>query len=1285
MVTVRSNNELILSLIDLLRVKQPLLDTKPGTVSRDLFVEGPSSQLSLLYDELSKVSDLQSLRMSVGIDLDNFAQNFSISRKSASAASGVALLTFASIPTTIAIDKGQLITAQNGITYSVLNGVAVNPTALNSYRAVATRYRSDLDFLGVSDTYAVEVAVSATTAGVVGNISKFGLNRTSIPGVSNVTNIFPFSGGSNQESDDAFRNRILAVFSGSNVGTTLGYKNAVLTDSSVIDALVIEPGDPLMVRDGTVVYKNPDRSFTIITEGQGGKVDIIVLGTRLAEYIDTFIYRDASNKGDPSDTKNIFTLGQIIGDEKKTVNRKRLDNLKSGILPAQPVQEIVEVTGSGSGSNFKLKSVDSLGRVTGNYELIKDTGIYAGSPWGFDQFHWISDRISDYPEDKIKGRYNGQDNTAFTDVLGISGNEQNLSIQNENSFLAKKFDTTGTVVLDAAGNPVLDSSNIQLNHVPATNVTRVFNLTTGERYTVTSQNPDGNGTINTTGRVTITGNTLPSPSDTLQVDYTWIIDYDPFVDYDGRYLANNPRAVQDSVDWGYSNAVKHELVSFAKDTSASYYIGTLLHPISAVVSANTFSSRSSAVTAGTGIYVGRQAVIVDSLLEAPKSIDGVSLENTSKEVYVTAENNGVFFSEKTVVGGLLRYTCTIILPTDTSAQVGDTVSVTFDLANTYTVNSVTGNFNGNQITIPVSNVTGQPSSFVGSVDYIANVTNLFSLNLTDLPLVRMSNGFLRNSFEDQLAADPSSTLRREFATIVKSTTLNGFKLSLSSQEYRLTVGKIYAVVRLTDGQFFNVSSITIDADNLYVVNLANPAGFANNDRVLFVYSVDDLTKTQPMTFSFQTGAKEISTTVFNPDGSTSLPITQNVGNFEPSKIAIYRLSDGKDLSSPLNIIRQGVGGPEIKLDSSFGQLSSGDNVVVFYYISHNLRHSHSRVAATLSDQIANEGIITIAGQTITKGSEVIFTAINSGLMQNVSEAVRKVLGYQSTTSLPTDLQLIRVAKIEKVSITSGEVVSIDAKYDVLGSKVRNSNYYLDEMIEDLSLDNLSFTLPSTTNNTTNAPQLGDQLRITFYYVDPNDTEDLVFSRNGTVYGNKFFAVLDRIYISSGFNSVSTGKITFTVMNQPTTGSRYRTFYDYLAPKPNERIIVRYNYNKLISDATVALEPQRPISADVLLKQATQLFVNISMAIVVKAEYSQSVNVVLQNIKDRVTAAISTNVLGDVLDSSDLLAIAQGVTGVDRVRVTVFNLDGEVGQVLSIQAQENEYFVANNVSVTAEGR
>jgi uncharacterized phage protein gp47/JayE len=91
---IRSVNEIILSLIDFFRLSQPDMDVKPGSVARDLFIDGPASQLSLLYDQISAISQLQSLRLVVGSDLDNLAKNFSIIRKQATPSNGISLFIY---------------------------------------------------------------------------------------------------------------------------------------------------------------------------------------------------------------------------------------------------------------------------------------------------------------------------------------------------------------------------------------------------------------------------------------------------------------------------------------------------------------------------------------------------------------------------------------------------------------------------------------------------------------------------------------------------------------------------------------------------------------------------------------------------------------------------------------------------------------------------------------------------------------------------------------------------------------------------------------------------------------------------------------------------------------------------------------------------------------------------------------------------------------------------------------------------------------------------------------
>lgn len=1074
---LKTYNDLVFGLLQFFRTAQPNLDTKPGTVARDLIIEGPSAQTSRLYDELNKNSNLQSFRLSLGSDLDKLAQNFGAIRKPGAKATVPALLTFDSLEADIAVNKGDQIQAKNGSVFLITNSAVISPALATSYQATAARYRADLDYVGITDIYAVEVLLEASAAGNQGNISKYSLNSVNISGINHVINVVPAGGGRAAEDDASFRTRVLAIFNGANTGTATGYRNAVVADPSVIDAVVIGPGDDLMVRDGTQVSVADDGTRTITAEGTGGKVDVLVFGSRLQESTDSYVYRDLSNTGDPSNSKNDYVLGQILADANKTVTRKRLDNLASGILPAQPVNNLVSVAGSGSGPNFVEKSVDNLGRVSGNYELIRDTGVYSGSPWGFDRLHWISDRISNFPEDKTKSVFNGQDPLSFSDLLEIIKIQQNIVVTNENSRVS-----------------AADRSSLQLNHWPITAVTRVFNVTTGERYVVAQQNPDGTGSTNLTGRIVISGKSLPAVSDILQVDYTWVFSYDPYFDYDSLNLNYNIRTVQDSVDWGLSNQVRREQAVLA--SAGSFVTATVIHPVSTVLSVNVFLEESGVVS----LVSGRKSVVVDQDIENVLSIKS----SDSAELWNTFKNDGSF-------SGL-----TIYLPTDTVGEISDTVTIIYNTEDVYNAET-TGNFSGNTISI-VPSATATPGTIV-ECNYLSNVSTLLpSTILSSLPAIRNLNGF-------------------------------------------------------------------------------------------------------------------------NTTASTGI-------GFQPSTF-----------------------------------LFSGSNVV------QNFRQAPSNLALTVTGNIS-PGTFTIMGESLALVMDYIITATSAGLEQDLSSAIRKYLGLNSKTSIPSTYSVARVVKVERVETnTSLDVLQVLQSYDLKGYSLRNNSLVKEEALTDSSLATTEFTLPATTDNLARLPEIGDRLRVRFYLLAQGDSENIYFSKSGTQYSQKRWSTIDTISISSGFSSASSSSATLTVgnLNQPATKSRYKVYYDYLGPKSNERINITFNYDRIIGDGTIAVESARPINADVLVKAATPILVNVTINIVVESEFVNSATIVKQNVANAVSAALRAQKLGTTIDASDLIQVAYTVTGVDRARILFFNEANSAGSVLSITAQKNEYIGPNTVTVVVETR
>jgi baseplate J-like protein len=1363
MVTIRSSNEIILSLIDYFRLNQPNLDTKPGAVARDLAIDAPANQIALLYDELSKVSTQQSLRLVVGSDLDKLARNFGLSRKTATPSAGIAILTFSSIVGVTNVNKGDVVIANNGVSFAVLTGIAVNPAQTNFYRSIATKYSANFAFVGITDQYAVEVSVQATTSGTIGNIGQYSINRTSIVGVSNVTNVTAFLGGTDQEDDATFRNRILSVFSGSSVGTALGYKNTALATTGVEDAYVVGPGDPLMTRDGSVVTTDNQGNQTIVSDGTGGKVDVVILGTNLVQHSDSYIYQDKSNRNDPTNAANNVVLGQIPGDTNKTITQKRVADIAAGTLPAQPVDAILQVTGSLSGSNFTTMSTDEFGRVSGNYKLIKDTGLYGGSPWGFDTFAWISNQIN-FSEDLIKGQFNGQDATTFPGVIEIPQIQQNISITNENSTVLPS-----------------NRSLIQLLHTPATNVTRVFNATTGERYTVTSQNFNGTGTINTSGVIQISGNTFPAFNDILQVDYNWVITYDQYADYDGRLYTNNPRVVTDSADWSFSNLVREEKINFTRNGSNTLFTGVAKHPISSVITASLYNEIDGiVVTVVSGIYAGRQSIVVTNLIVAPNTVDHVYLKNSTTEVYSTAQNNGTFINSTIVVGIEIEFTSTIILPTDTQAQPGDKATILWNTIDTFNITNSVGSIANNQITIPVSNITTTANNLLLSVTYIANVQNFFAPGITSLPSSRVANDYLLNSAIGFNNTNLDNTMRRDFQPVQKNLSNQLYvELNLSSTNTSLLASQVISVIRLSDNAELwnsgNAGSIAINNTTtnyqLIFTGYNTPSA---GDRVLICYFADDTNRFQPFTFSDRIIERDlgslqsdlinfsvdihdfvadgyVSFTIFEPhtdiviasgvDGyiipnsppstalfgsptvqfgnifnssgqllditskkitisSSTFPNNINtydilsfnsqtdelvIGNYfaeiSSRQVSVIRILDGKELWSDAGTIDTVNNKLSFPVTTNASHL---DEVIVFYYVPSNLRSTPTRVAVNVNDQVNNSGVLSFIGTTITKATDIVFTATATGLQQTTLGAFSQVLNLGNASTVPLNVKLIKIAKLEKVTtptITSSEVLTTEVIYDTALSALQDTTFFDSEFVRKPNLGPIDFILPNTINNIgTNEIKIGDRLRITFYYSTFGDTESLTFTRNGTLYTNKQFALIDKFYISSGFTSSQSAKITLANFNQPITGSRYTINYDYTAPKTNERITISYNYNQLISATTFNIETSRPINADVLVREAKELLIDLTMDIVVSNQPNVVPNLVLQNVKSTLISSINATSLGTTLDASNLINKAFSVAGVNAARIETFNLDGSPGQVLSLQAHNDQYFVANNIII-----
>lgn len=1082
MTTFKSLDNTVLEMLQRLRLTQPDLDTKPATVARDLFIDLQAEQVADIYDALRDISALQSITNLTGQDLVNYGANYGVTKNSGTKSSGTAVLTLRSIDYDFPISSGSVVRARNGMPFLTVSTVSVMKSQQNAYKANAVRLRTQLNLAGITDEFALEVSVEAQSPGSVGNIAAYSIISHSIPNVSAVTNVVPFSGGTDLENDPAFRQRILATFASANIGTAVGYRSVILSLANAIDALVVEPGDPLMIRDGTVVTTDSNGNLIVSEPGTGGRIDIHVMGDNPQAGTDSFVYYDKSGKNDPTDPLNNFVLGQssLTPSVNLTLNSRRVAVMNgTAQMPTQPISKIVSISGSSSGPNFVEQYLDEVGNLVGNYALVKDTGYAGGSPFGLDKLAWTSDKISLVGEACTKGALNGVDGLLFPDVLSIPAIRQDVQVVNENSSISSSRDY------------------VTVRHTPIRTVTRVFNLTTGERYVITNQNPDGaTGETNYTGRIQIAGRTLPTASDILQVDYTWIFGFDPDIDYDDLEPRDPLDRVQDSVEWGYSNYIRDETTQTVLDAYNNLSV-TVQYAIDRILSVNSFVSETSLVVSSGST---RKAVQVSTPVLNIHGISDVTQGGT--EVYNTVVDDGSF-------SHLL-----ITLPSDTTAQVGDAVRVMYNLND-------------------ISNVDGYSAASAAN-----NVITLHPSNIVPPGTYVLAN---------------------------------------------------------------------------YVMNFANVMPQVN-----------------------------ISSMPISGDGQNSFV---NIGGYQPV----------------LNVFW-------------------GPTVV------ENKRRSPTNLITTVSG-IPAPGTIRLVGTTINKVDGILTVLADDSL--DLAPLIRTAEGLSDTASVPSSIYVARAASVEEVTLTvSGAVKSEDYAFDLTNYKLYNAKWDRAHARENHSLKPTAIRLAATTTNVANPLLTGMELRVVFYYAKDNDYENLFFSRNGSAITSKRFGYLASVNRISGMQDSAgtiSGRAIIDSFNQPAANSAYETDYKYTAPKENERITINYEYNKLITDSATAIEEKRPITADVLTKAATEIEIDVTAVIIVSSAYSDKKETVKQNTADNITATLTANALGTTLDASDVATAAYNVAGVDRIRITRFNITNVPGTKLSIKAQKNQYLGPGIVAVTTEER
>jgi hypothetical protein len=357
----------------------------------------------------------------------------------------------------------------------------------------------------------------------------------------------------------------------------------------------------------------------------------------------------------------------------------------------------------------------------------------------------------------------------------------------------------------------------------------------------------------------------------------------------------------------------------------------------------------------------------------------------------------------------------------------------------------------------------------------------------------------------------------------------------------------------------------------------------------------------------------------------------------------------------------------------------------------NKRRTPAHLKATVAG-IPTQGTLEFVGTTMNRATGVFTTtaasAGSSGIV-DLAPLIRTAEGLGRTAAIPSNISLARVFSLERVSLTvAGEVDGVIATYDLTNYGLRTSRWDLAHAVQNTVLGGASIQLAAVSANTGSPITTGTHLRATLHYAKINDSERLFFSKNGVQITDKVFAKVASIGRVSGFTNSAgavSGRFTIDTATQPEQNAAYAVDYDYTAPKNNERITVNYEYNKLIGDATYAVEDGRPITADVLVKAAIEVRVDTTAEIIVLPAYVTSSSTVRQDVADNISSSLNATALNTTVDVSDIVAKSYGVEGLDKITITRFNKHDVSGTVTSVSAGKNEHLAAGTVTVTVVAR
>lgn len=366
------------------------LDITSNKVERDLLIEAPvDGAISNLWSTLSGVSKAQSIQNANSIstdDMDLLASNFNIIRNTATFAEG-------------SIFFYSNIAPISDITIS--SGIIITTNDINPVRFVTTESKvmyaatPNIYYIPSLNLWGIELKIQCSAAGISGNKNAglITILNSPITGITSVNNIVATTGGSDSETNTSLANRISARFEGEDLSTIGGLRTFIKSLNNVIDTFVVGPNNSYMLRD----------------EGNGGDVDIYILGSTTATHTDTF-------------------TGSSTG---------------YYVMTYQPVISVSSLVGVST----YTEGID--------FTFVKDTGVFAGSTSGLDKIIFTTtgligqDLTLTYTTNSLIGTIQNlftidAHDIVNSDVLIKETEQVTINIVITNLILSSGFDETAT-------------------------------------------------------------------------------------------------------------------------------------------------------------------------------------------------------------------------------------------------------------------------------------------------------------------------------------------------------------------------------------------------------------------------------------------------------------------------------------------------------------------------------------------------------------------------------------------------------------------------------------------------------------------------------------------------------------------------------------------------------------------------------------------------------------------------------------------------------------------------